>query len=36
VATGRYSTAELAAAGAPVVLPDLTDPDRVVAAVLRA
>jgi phosphoglycolate phosphatase-like HAD superfamily hydrolase len=33
VATGSYSAAELAAAGAHVVLPDLTDPARVVAAV---
>ena len=36
VATGRYSAAELTAAGAPVVLPDLTDPQRVVTAVLQA
>lgn len=36
VATGHYSPAELTAAGAPVVLPDLTDPERVVAAVLAA
>jgi phosphoglycolate phosphatase len=36
VATGNYSAAELAAAGAPVVLPDLSDPDVVVAAVLAA
>lgn len=36
VATGRYSVAELTAAGAPVVLPDLTDTPRVVAAVLAA
>lgn len=36
VATGDYSTAELTAAGAPVVLPDLTDTDRVVTAVLSA
>lgn len=33
VATGSYTAAELAAAGAHVVLPDLTDPARVVAAV---
>ena len=33
VATGSYSAAELAAAGAHVVLPDLTDPGRVLAAV---
>jgi phosphoglycolate phosphatase len=36
VATGRYSIADLTAAGAPVVLPDLTDTPRVVAAVLAA
>ena len=36
VATGHFSAAELEAAGAPVVLPDLTDADRVVDAVLRA
>lgn len=36
IATGQYSVAELAAAGAPVVLSDLTDPDRVVAAVMGA
>jgi phosphoglycolate phosphatase-like HAD superfamily hydrolase len=36
VATGHYSAAELEAAGAPVVLPDLTDADRVIEAVLRA
>lgn len=36
VATGRYSVAELSTAGAPVVLPDLTDTARVVAAVLDA
>jgi phosphoglycolate phosphatase-like HAD superfamily hydrolase len=36
VATGHFSVAELTAAGAPVVLPDLTDPDRVVAAVMAA
>jgi phosphoglycolate phosphatase len=36
VATGHFSAAELSAAGAPVVLPDLTDPDRVVAAVMAA
>jgi phosphoglycolate phosphatase len=35
VATGSYSAAGLAAAGAHVVLPDLTDPARVVAAVTR-
>ena len=34
VATGRFSAAELADAGADVVLPDLTDTDRVVAALL--
>jgi phosphoglycolate phosphatase-like HAD superfamily hydrolase len=34
VATGRFSEAELAAAGADVVLPDLTDTERVVAALL--
>jgi phosphoglycolate phosphatase len=33
VATGGYSTAELAAAGAHAVLPDLTDPALLVAAV---
>ncbi len=33
VATGGYSEAELAAAGAHVVLPDLTDPALVLAAV---
>ena len=33
VATGGYSTAELAGAGAHAVLPDLTDPAMVVAAV---
>ena len=33
VATGGYSTAELARAGAHAVLPDLTDPALVVAAV---
>jgi phosphoglycolate phosphatase len=33
VATGGYSTAELAEAGAHAVLPDLTDPALVVAAV---
>jgi phosphoglycolate phosphatase len=33
VATGSYSAAELTAAGAGVVLPDLTDTARVVAAV---
>lgn len=36
IATGQYSVAELAAAGAPVVLSDLTDPDRVVEAVMGA
>jgi phosphoglycolate phosphatase-like HAD superfamily hydrolase len=36
VATGRYSMAELAATGAPVVLPDLADTPRVVAAILAA
>lgn len=34
VATGRFSVHQLAAAGADVVLPDLTDTRRVVAAVL--
>jgi phosphoglycolate phosphatase-like HAD superfamily hydrolase len=34
VATGGYSTGELAEAGAHAVLPDLTDPARVVAAVI--
>ena len=34
VATGNYTEAELAAAGAHAVLPDLTDVDRVRAAVL--
>jgi hypothetical protein len=33
VATGGYSTAELAEAGAHAVLPDLTDSALVVAAV---
>ena len=33
VATGSYPAADLAAAGAHVVLPDLTDTARVVAAV---
>jgi phosphoglycolate phosphatase len=33
VATGGYSTGELAEAGAHAVLPDLTDPALVVAAV---
>ncbi len=33
VATGSYPAADLAAAGAHVVLPDLTDPARVLAAV---
>ncbi len=36
VATGSYGAAELAAAGAHVVLPDLTDTDRVLAAVTGA
>ena len=36
VATGSYSAAELAAAGAHVVLPDLTDTARVLAAVTGA
>jgi phosphoglycolate phosphatase-like HAD superfamily hydrolase len=36
VATGSYDAAELAAAGAHVVLPDLTDTARVVAAVTAA
>ena len=36
VATGSYAAAELAAAGAEVVLPDLTDTARVVAAVTLA
>lgn len=36
VATGRSSRAELAAAGADVVLPSLADTDQVVAAVLGA
>lgn len=35
VATGRSSEAELTAAGADAVLPDLADTDQVVAAVLR-
>jgi phosphoglycolate phosphatase len=34
VATGRFSAAELAEAGADVVLPDLADTDRAVAAIL--
>lgn len=34
VATGGFSVADLAGAGADVVLPDLTDTDRVVAALL--
>jgi phosphoglycolate phosphatase len=34
VATGRFSAAELAAAAADVVLPDLADTDRAVAAIL--
>ena len=34
VATGSYTEAELAAAGAHAVLPDLTDAERVRAAVL--
>jgi phosphoglycolate phosphatase-like HAD superfamily hydrolase len=33
VASGSYSAAELADAGAHAVLPDLTDADRVLAAV---
>jgi phosphoglycolate phosphatase-like HAD superfamily hydrolase len=36
VATGHFSVAELEAAGAPIVLPDLTDTHRVVDAVMRA
>jgi phosphoglycolate phosphatase len=36
VATGQFTAAELTEAGAPVVLPDLTDPGRLVAAVLAA
>ena len=36
VATGHYSATELGAAGATAVLPDLTDTDRVVDAVMRA
>jgi phosphoglycolate phosphatase-like HAD superfamily hydrolase len=36
VATGHFTADELEAAGAPVVLPDLTDPDRLVTEVLRA
>src|SRR5262245_18135489 len=36
VATGHFTVEELEAAGAPVVLADLTDPDRLVAAVLSA
>jgi phosphoglycolate phosphatase len=34
VATGRFSAAQLADAGADIVLPDLTDTERVVAALL--
>jgi phosphoglycolate phosphatase-like HAD superfamily hydrolase len=34
VATGGFSVAELARAGADAVLPDLTDTDRVLAAIL--
>jgi len=34
VATGSFSVAELTAAGAHAVLPDLTDTDRVLAAIL--
>jgi len=34
VATGSYAAAELAAAGAHAVLPDLTDPESVVKAVI--
>jgi phosphoglycolate phosphatase-like HAD superfamily hydrolase len=33
VATGSFTAAELAAAGAEVILPDLTDTARVLAAV---
>jgi phosphoglycolate phosphatase-like HAD superfamily hydrolase len=33
VATGSFAAADLAAAGAHVVLPDLTDPSLVLAAV---
>ena len=33
VATGSFSAAEIAAAGAHAVLPDLTDPALVLAAV---
>jgi phosphoglycolate phosphatase len=36
VATGRFSAAELAEAGAHVVLPDLTGTDQVIAAILGA
>jgi phosphoglycolate phosphatase-like HAD superfamily hydrolase len=36
VATGQFTAGQLTEAGAPVVLPDLTDPDRLVAAVLSA
>ena len=36
VATGGFSPAELAAAGADAVLPDLTDTDRVLAAIVPA
>jgi phosphoglycolate phosphatase-like HAD superfamily hydrolase len=35
VATGHYPAAELAAAGAHAVLPDLTDPALVIAAVTK-
>ena len=34
VATGPSTAAELAAAGADAVLPDLTDPSAVIAAIL--
>jgi phosphoglycolate phosphatase-like HAD superfamily hydrolase len=36
VATGSFSADELAAAGAHVILPDLTDTSLVLAAVTRA
>jgi len=35
VATGRFSATELAVAGADVVLPDLSDTEQVVAALLN-
>jgi phosphoglycolate phosphatase-like HAD superfamily hydrolase len=35
-ATGHYSATELEEAGAPIVLPDLTDTGRIVDAVMRA